>query len=66
MALALTLSLNAITLSFSFEISDGRFRLHWLTLPGQPIAVAVLGLLSVALWIAYAHTSRRITTEILG
>jgi hypothetical protein len=65
MALALTATLNLISLSFSFEIVAGHLRAHWLSLPWQPPTVAALGVASVALWIAYVLTSRRIATRIL-
>ena len=66
MALALTASLNAVSLSFSFEVVQGHVRMHWLSLPGQAQAVVVLAVLSVALWTAYALTGRRIAKHILG
>jgi len=66
LALASTFTLNAISLSFSFEVGNGRFRIHWLTLPGQPEVVAVILLISAALWILYFRTSRRVRTQVLG
>jgi len=66
LALASTFTLNAISLSFSFEVGNGRFRIHWLTLPGQRETVAVLLLISAALWILYFRTNRRVRTQVLG
>jgi hypothetical protein len=66
LALASTFTLNAISLGFSFELGDGHFRIHWLTLPGQRELVAVLLLVSAAFWILYFRTSRRVRTRVLG
>jgi len=66
LALASTFTLNAISLGFSFEIGDGHFRVHWLTLPGQRELVAVILLVSAAFWILYFRTSRRVGTQVLG
>jgi anti-sigma factor RsiW len=66
LALASTFTLNAITLSFSFEIGDGRFRIHWLTLPGQREFIVVILLISAAFWMLYVRTSRRVRTRVLG
>jgi anti-sigma factor RsiW len=63
---ASTLSLNVITLSFSFEIGHGPPRVHWLSVPGQGPFVAILGAASLVCWFAYFRIGKRIRRRILG
>ncbi|HEY3811936.1 MAG TPA: hypothetical protein VGL66_01830 [Caulobacteraceae bacterium] len=65
-AVGSTLTLNAISLGFSFEIGKGVFRVHWLALPGQMTTVLALAAASAALWAYYFAVSRRIRIHILG
>ena len=56
-ALALTLTLNAILIGFSFEITSGEkgvsTRVHWLVLPFQRDLVFGLGAVAAVLWAVY-------------
>ncbi|HEY1607223.1 MAG TPA: hypothetical protein VGF77_16665 [Allosphingosinicella sp.] len=63
---ASTLSLNAITLSFSFEIGHGPPRVHWLSVPGQGPFVEILAAASLVCWFAYFRIGKRIRRRILG
>jgi hypothetical protein len=65
LALATTFTLNAISLGFSFEIADGGFHVHWLSLPGQGLAIAGIMAISVLLWIAYLKVTRRVRSRVL-
>ncbi|HET9408221.1 MAG TPA: hypothetical protein VFO39_13355 [Candidatus Sulfotelmatobacter sp.] len=65
-ALASTFSLNAISLGFSFEVANGRTRVHWLTLPGQKEAILIVIALAVITWACYFRVRHRIRTRILG
>ncbi len=60
MAVALTFSFNAVSLGFSFEVSDGRLHPLWLALPWQGPAVVILGLVAAALWFAYARAAQMV------
>lgn len=66
LALASTFTLNAISLSFSFEIGNDRLRIHWLTLPGQPELIIIILLIAAVLWSLYFRTSRRVRAQVLG
>jgi len=66
LALASTFTLNVLTLGFSFEIGGGHVRVHWLTLPGQREAIAIIFLLAVVSWVFYFRVSRRVRTRVLG
>jgi predicted anti-sigma-YlaC factor YlaD len=66
LAIASTLTLNAVSVGFSFEVGGGRVRVHWLSLPGQAQVVAAVLLLAVVAWVFYFRLSRRVRTEILG
>lgn len=66
LALASTFTLNALSLSFSFEIGEGHVRIHWLTLPGQPEMIGIILLIAGVFWTFYFRTSRRVRTEVLG
>jgi anti-sigma factor RsiW len=65
-ALASTLTLNAVSLGFSFEVGNGHVRVHWLTLPGQAAVVGAVLVVAIALWALYARTTRRVRTRVLG
>ncbi len=60
MALALTASFNALSLGFSFEVSDGRLHPQWLVLPWQGPVVAILGLIASVLWFGYARAAQMV------
>jgi anti-sigma factor RsiW len=63
---ASTLGLNAVSLSFSFEIGNGPPRVHWLSVPGQAPFVASLAAASLVCWFAYFRIGKRIRRRILG
>ena len=65
-ALALTFTLNAVSLGFSFEISDGHVTAHWLAVPGQGYVVGAVLLIGAALWVFYGRVSWRVRTHVLG
>ena len=65
-ALASTLTLNAVSLGFSFEVGNGHVRVHWLALPGQAALVGGMLVLAIALWALYARTTRGVRTKVLG
>lgn len=65
-ALASTLTLNALSLGFSFEIGEGHVRMHWLALPGQAAIVSGLGVLAVVSWVLYGRVTRKVQTRVLG
>jgi anti-sigma factor RsiW len=66
LGIASTLSLNAISLGFSFEIAGGGIKVHWLSIPGQAPFIAAVAALAVLSWIAYVRVGKRIRTRILG
>lgn len=66
LAVACTLTLNALSLGFSFEFGNGHMRAHWLAIPGQREVVLVLMLLAASTWFSYAFVRRRIKIRILG
>ena len=66
LALASTFTLNAISLGFSFEITDGHIHPHWLTLPGQSTVVIALAVVAAILWAIYFRIRRRIRSHVLG
>lgn len=66
LAVASTLSLNAISLGFSFEIGSGHTRVHWLAYPGQQAAVVALLILAAVFWVFYYRTRRRVRARVLG
>ena len=66
LALACTLTLNAVSLGFSFEIGGGHVRAHWLAVPGQREVVFILMLLAVAAWICYFYVRFRVNARVLG
>lgn len=66
LGIASTLSLNAISLGFSFEIVAGEVKVHWLSLPGQAPLIAALAIIAALSWIAYFRVGKRIRTRILG
>jgi hypothetical protein len=66
LGIASTLSLNAISLGFSFEIAGGSIKVHWLSIPGQAPFIAAVAALAVLSWIAYVRVGKRIRTRILG
>ena len=55
--IALSLTLNAVLIGFSFDISSGNAgvttRVHWLLLPFQRDLVLGLGTVAAVLWAAY-------------
>lgn len=63
---ASTLSLNAVSLSFSLEIGHGPPRIHWLSVPGQGAFVALLAAASLVCWVAYFRIGKRIRRQFLG
>jgi anti-sigma factor RsiW len=65
LALASTFSLNALSLCFSFEVGNGRTRIHWLTLPGQLKVVLAILLLAVVTWCFYFFARHRVRTRVL-
>jgi len=65
LALASTFSLNALSLSFSFEVGNGHARVHWLTLPGQLQVVLAILLLAVVTWCFYFLARHRVRTRVL-
>lgn len=65
-ALALTCTLNAFTLGFSFDVGNGRTRVHWLAIPGQTEVTIAIGLVALGVWLAYWRISRHVRTHILG
>lgn len=66
LALASTFALNAVSLSFSFEVGNGPARIHWLALPGQRTIVLLVFAVSVLLWIFYAMVRRRVRMRVMG
>jgi hypothetical protein len=66
LALASTFGLNAVSLSFSFEVGNGATRIHWLALPGQRTIVLLVFAVSVLLWILYAMVRRRVRMRVMG
>jgi anti-sigma factor RsiW len=65
LGIASTLTLNTVSLGFSFETGNGQLRVHWLTLPGQAQLIAIAGILSVISWIAYFRVGKHIRRRIL-
>jgi hypothetical protein len=65
-ALASTLTLNALSLGFSFEVGNGQVRVHWLALPGQAVVVGGVVVVAIVLWALYARVTRRVQTRVLG
>jgi hypothetical protein len=65
LAFATTFTLNAISLGFSFEITNGTVHIHWLSIPGQGLVIAGILAISVILWIAYIRVTRRVRSEVL-
>jgi hypothetical protein len=65
LAFATTFTLNAISLGFSFEITNGVIHIHWLSIPGQGLVIAGILAISVILWIAYVRLTRRVRSEVL-
>lgn len=65
-ALASTLTLNAVSLGFSFEVGNGRVRVHWLAVPGQAAVVVGVLVVAIVLWALYARTTREVQTRVLG
>jgi anti-sigma factor RsiW len=65
-ALASTLTLNALSVGFSFEISGGHTRMHWLAIPGQAAIVGGVGVLAMVSWVLYARITRTVQTQVLG
>lgn len=66
LAVASTLTLNAVSLGFSFEIGNDHVKVHWLALPGQAGLVVTILLASALFWTLYFRTSRRVRTRVLG
>jgi hypothetical protein len=66
LAIASTLSLNALSLGFSFQIENGSIQAHWLTLPGQKLAVAILLVAATGFWFGYFRVAQRVRRKILG
>lgn len=58
-ALAITCSLNVVTLGFGFVFVNGKMHLVWLALPFQAQAVGVLAVLAAVFWAAYFVSRRR-------
>jgi len=65
LALASTFTLNAISLGFSFEITNGAVHVHWLSIPGQGLVIAGALAISVVFWIAYVRLTRRVRSQVL-
>jgi len=65
-ALASTLSLNMLSLGFSFEIGSGTVKVHWLALPGQAWAVGALTLAAVVTWLLYFRVHRQVRMSVMG
>jgi len=63
---ALSLTLNAILIGFSFDISSGKAgmvtRVHWLLLPFQRDLVLVLATIAAVLWAVYFIRAPRAQT----
>jgi hypothetical protein len=66
LAVASTLSINAVTIGFGFAVEDGHTRVRWLPLPGQFAVVCGAAFFAAIFWVFYFLVRRRVTTRVLG